>query len=76
MSPELTNRAMRPFAAKQRFLMGAGMLCLALALAWQAVLPDHSNLGHFLRGMLIGISLVLVLSAVTISARQRRETRG
>ena len=58
-----------------RFWGAAGLSGLAIALAWQAVYSDQSRIGHFLRGMLIGISIVFNFYSAMLFARRRGAAR-
>jgi hypothetical protein len=56
-----------------KVMRSIGLLCLVVALLWMLFVPAHdSNLAHGVRGLLVGVSVVMNLMAVRLAGRQRR----
>jgi hypothetical protein len=57
-------------------LMTIGMSCLLLGVLWPNIVPHVAgvgpNPGHFLRGVLFGMSIAMNLMSIIIARRQRR----
>ena len=56
-------------------LMTMGMSCLVLGVLWPNIVPHIAgigpNAGHFLRGVLFGVSIAMNLMSIVIAKRQR-----